>query len=176
MIPGLGRFPWRREQLFTPVLAWRIPWTVYSVGSQRARHSWVTFILTFHEYYYKFKALPFVLQSTSCMQEWKIPSTWGGGGVQSKETREYQSRGSTGRPGGESCFPLALSFQNRSFLKCRAWSRKPVFPRAALRGGRKGKDREGCEEPQSPSTCQLLGRTSWVLRIALSSCVALPLC
>ena len=37
----------------------------------------MTFILTFHEYHYRFKALPFVLQSTGCMQEWKVPSTWG---------------------------------------------------------------------------------------------------
>ena len=28
-IPGLGRFPWRRERLLTPIfLPWRIPWTV----------------------------------------------------------------------------------------------------------------------------------------------------
>lgn len=82
----------------------------------------------------------------------------GGGGVQSKKTREYQSRGSTGHPGGESCFPLALSFQNKSFLKCRAWSRNPVFPWAALRGGRKGKDTKGHEEPQSPSACTAPGK------------------
>ena len=30
------------------VLAWRIPWTVYSMGSQRVGHDWVTF--TFHAY------------------------------------------------------------------------------------------------------------------------------
>ena len=28
------------------ILAWRIPWTVYSMGLQRIRHDWVTF--TFH--------------------------------------------------------------------------------------------------------------------------------
>ena len=28
VIPGLGRFPWRRAQKSTPnILAWRIPWT-----------------------------------------------------------------------------------------------------------------------------------------------------
>ena len=34
---GLGRFPWRRERLPThcSILARRIPWTVWSVGSQR---------------------------------------------------------------------------------------------------------------------------------------------
>ena len=25
------------------ILAWRIPWTVYSMGSQRVRHDWATF-------------------------------------------------------------------------------------------------------------------------------------
>ena len=29
------------------ILAWRIPWTVQSMGSQRVRHDWVTFIFTF---------------------------------------------------------------------------------------------------------------------------------
>ena len=29
------------------VLAWRIPWTVQSMGSQRVGHHWVTFTLTF---------------------------------------------------------------------------------------------------------------------------------
>ena len=29
----IGKIPWRRD------LAWRIPWTVYSMGSQRVRHS-----------------------------------------------------------------------------------------------------------------------------------------
>ena len=28
------------------ILAWRIPWTVYSMGSQRVRHHWVNFIFT----------------------------------------------------------------------------------------------------------------------------------
>ena len=27
-IPGSGKIPWRRERLPTPILAWRIPWTV----------------------------------------------------------------------------------------------------------------------------------------------------
>ena len=29
------------------ILAWRIPWTVYSMGSQRVRHDWVTLILLY---------------------------------------------------------------------------------------------------------------------------------
>ena len=29
------------------ILAWRIPWTAYSVRSQRVRHDWVTFTFTF---------------------------------------------------------------------------------------------------------------------------------
>ena len=28
------------------ILAWRIPWTVYSMGSQRVRHDWTTFTFT----------------------------------------------------------------------------------------------------------------------------------
>ena len=47
LIPGSGRFPWRREWQPTPViLAWRIPWTeepggLQSVGSQRVGHDWL---------------------------------------------------------------------------------------------------------------------------------------
>ena len=29
------------------ILAWRIPWTVWSMGSQRLRHDWATFTFTF---------------------------------------------------------------------------------------------------------------------------------
>ena len=32
------------------ILAWRIPWTVQSVGLQRVRHDWVTFHFTPHTY------------------------------------------------------------------------------------------------------------------------------
>ena len=35
--------PWRRERLPTSILAWRIPWTVQSMGSQRVRYDWATF-------------------------------------------------------------------------------------------------------------------------------------
>ena len=35
--------PWRRERL--PTLAWRIPQTIWSMGSQRVRHNWATFTL-----------------------------------------------------------------------------------------------------------------------------------
>ena len=42
-IPGVRKIPWRKEWLLTPVLAWRIPWTVepgwlQSMGSQRVGH------------------------------------------------------------------------------------------------------------------------------------------
>ena len=30
------------------ILAWRIPWTVYPMGSQKAGHNWATFTFTFH--------------------------------------------------------------------------------------------------------------------------------
>ena len=49
LIPGLGRSPWRREELMathSSILAWRIPWTVQSMGSQRVRKDWVTFTFT----------------------------------------------------------------------------------------------------------------------------------
>ena len=37
-------FPWRRERLtHSSILAWRIPWTVQSMASQRIRHDWATF-------------------------------------------------------------------------------------------------------------------------------------
>ena len=34
------------------ILAWRIPYTVQSMGSQRVRHDWVTFTLSLFLYYY----------------------------------------------------------------------------------------------------------------------------
>ena len=43
-IPGLGRPPGEKEMaIHSSILAWRIPWTVYSMGSQRVGHNWVTF-------------------------------------------------------------------------------------------------------------------------------------
>ena len=42
--PYIGKIPWRRERLPTRVLtAWRIPWTVESMGSHRIGHDRVTF-------------------------------------------------------------------------------------------------------------------------------------
>ena len=44
LIPGLGRFPWRREMApHSSFLAWRIPWTeepggLQSMGLQRVGH------------------------------------------------------------------------------------------------------------------------------------------
>ena len=35
--------PQRAEATHSSVLAWRIPWTVWSMGSQRVRHDQVTF-------------------------------------------------------------------------------------------------------------------------------------
>ena len=29
------------------ILAWRVPWTLLSIGSQRVRHNWATFTFTF---------------------------------------------------------------------------------------------------------------------------------
>ena len=37
--PWVGKIPWRRERLtHSSILAWRIPWTVESMGSQRVGH------------------------------------------------------------------------------------------------------------------------------------------
>ena len=44
--PWVGKIPWKRGRLPTPVLAWRISWTVWSMGSQRVRHDWTTFTFT----------------------------------------------------------------------------------------------------------------------------------
>ena len=33
----------KRKATLSSILAWRIPWTVWSMGSQRVRHDWVTF-------------------------------------------------------------------------------------------------------------------------------------
>ena len=32
------------------ILAWKIPWAVYSTGLQRVRHNWATFTFIFHEW------------------------------------------------------------------------------------------------------------------------------
>ena len=37
--PWVGKIPWRRKQLPPcSILAWRIPWTIQSMESQRVRH------------------------------------------------------------------------------------------------------------------------------------------
>ena len=42
-IPGSGRCPGEGNGYPLQYLAWRIPWTVWSLGSQRVGHNWVTF-------------------------------------------------------------------------------------------------------------------------------------
>ena len=34
------------KAIHSSILAWRIPWTVYSMGLQRVRHDWATFTFT----------------------------------------------------------------------------------------------------------------------------------
>jgi hypothetical protein len=41
-IPGLRRYPGKGKATHSSLLAWRIPWTVQSVGSQRAEHDLAT--------------------------------------------------------------------------------------------------------------------------------------
>ena len=45
-IPGLGRSSGEGKTTHSSILAWRIPQTVQSMGSQRVRHSWATFTFT----------------------------------------------------------------------------------------------------------------------------------
>ena len=45
-IPELGRSPGEGKPTHSSILAWRIPWTVYSMGWQRVRHDWVAFTFT----------------------------------------------------------------------------------------------------------------------------------
>ena len=41
--PCVGKIPWRRELAFhSSILAWRIPWTIYSPWSHRVRQDWAT--------------------------------------------------------------------------------------------------------------------------------------
>ena len=42
-IPGLGRSPGEGKSYPISILAWRIPWTIQSMGSKRVGHDWVTF-------------------------------------------------------------------------------------------------------------------------------------
>jgi len=37
-IPGLGRSPGEEKAPHSSILVWRIPWTVWSMGSQRVGH------------------------------------------------------------------------------------------------------------------------------------------
>ena len=45
-IPGLGRFLEKGKATHSSILAWRIPWTVKSMGSQGVGQDWVTFTFT----------------------------------------------------------------------------------------------------------------------------------
>ena len=38
-IPGLGRFPGEGKAIHSSILAWRIPWTIQSMGLQRMGHN-----------------------------------------------------------------------------------------------------------------------------------------
>ena len=43
LILGLGRSPGEGKTTHSSILAWRIPWTIESMGSQRVRHDRATF-------------------------------------------------------------------------------------------------------------------------------------
>ena len=40
----------KRKATHSSILAWSIPWTIQSMGSQRVRHNWVTFTLNYQGY------------------------------------------------------------------------------------------------------------------------------
>ena len=46
-IPRLGRYPREgKEVCHSSILAWSIPWTIWSLGSQRVGHDWMTLTFT----------------------------------------------------------------------------------------------------------------------------------
>ena len=49
LIPGLGRSLEKETATHSSILAWRIPWAVYSMGSQRVRQDWMTFTFTLYD-------------------------------------------------------------------------------------------------------------------------------
>ena len=49
-ISKLGRSPGEGKGYHSSILAWRIPWTIQSMGSQRVRHDWVTFTHSHNTY------------------------------------------------------------------------------------------------------------------------------
>ena len=42
----------KEKATYSRILAWRIPWTIQSMGSQRVRHNRVTFTSTFFHWYF----------------------------------------------------------------------------------------------------------------------------
>ena len=55
------------KAIHSSILAWRIPWTVYSMGLQRVRHDWATFTFTnlWLMYGHKYFLLCFPLEAYS---------------------------------------------------------------------------------------------------------------
>ena len=57
------------------ILAWRIPWTIQSVGLQRVGHDWVTF--TMSPYIYRPRDLKFLYSiKTTALQSWDCMLSW----------------------------------------------------------------------------------------------------
>ena len=52
-IGGLGRSQEKGKATHSSILAWRIPWTVQFMGSQRVRHDWATFFF-FYSFFFNF--------------------------------------------------------------------------------------------------------------------------
>ena len=54
---------------YSSILAWRIPWTIQSMGSQRVGHDWVTFTFTFH-------FIIIYLPEWLNLREWQYQLSW----------------------------------------------------------------------------------------------------
>ena len=64
--PGFDPWVWKiplekGKATHSSILAWRIPWTVWSMGSPRAGHDWVTFTFHLLESLSKWFSLPLLL-------------------------------------------------------------------------------------------------------------------
>ena len=56
LIPGLGTSPGEgKGYTQSSILAWRIPWTIQSLGVQRVGHNWATFTFTHSSIFWQHK-------------------------------------------------------------------------------------------------------------------------
>ena len=58
------------------ILAWRIPWTVQSMGLQRVRHDWATFTLTFTSVHFRTFVITDFISDIICMNNQRTLITY----------------------------------------------------------------------------------------------------